>query len=73
MRWNIGRLASSRGRAWWLFERVECIRESVGCAEFFTVLTEEILLSSTRKNARRLVSMPPVKPPSCTNLSSGKS
>ena len=38
--------SSRRGVAsWWLFERVECIRESVGCAEFFTVLTEEILLS----------------------------
>ena len=35
MRWNIGRLASSRGRAWWLFERVGYIRESVGCAEFY--------------------------------------
>ena len=35
MRWNIGRLASSRGRAWWLFERVEYIRESVGCAGIF--------------------------------------
>ena len=37
MRWNIGRLASSRGRAW-LFERVECIRASVA-RNFFLSLS----------------------------------
>ena len=55
MRWNIGRLASSRGRAWWLFERVECIRARRLRGIFFLSLSLSMLCVGTDRRDSSLI------------------